>query len=209
MNIYNNSTNKCTQKYTKISFTCTILANHVAVFRDIKYLGYVSIHLNYNNIKIKIKNQWKNVIMFIWTSNLKIKEIRFIAVRMCLYWLGGVRRGLNWQFSVLRDSVVLWIIQWTVCVVYCTVCNTAPKIGELWYTANFRNCIIKCMHVSAVHFFVPVEVGYFCARIKFQDFPSSKKKKLYAYFWSMNISVHWGCARSAHSKHNISKAAKS
>jgi len=141
------------------------------------------------------------VITVIWTSNLKGKEIWFIAVRMCLYWLGGVRRGFSWQFSV-RETVLCYG-SYSEPSVWFTV-----QSGELWYTANFRNWNIKFMHVFAVHFFVRVEVGYFFGRINFQDFPSSKNETILLFVQYKNKCVCVGFARCAHSKPNTSKAAK-
>jgi hypothetical protein len=66
------------------------------------------------------------------------------------------------------------------------------------------------MRVFAVNFFVQVEVGYFCARINFQDFPSSKNETVHLFLKYKNkcVCVCVWFAKCAHSKSNTSKAAK-
>ena len=144
--------------------------------------------------KLKYQNQWKNVITIMWTSNLKSKEIRFIAVRMCLYCLGGVHRGFSWQFSVwetvlcygLYSKLSVWftiqsITQHTKLESY----DTPPILGT--------EILSVCMHVSAVYFFVRVEAGYFCARIIFQDFPSSKNETILLFLEYKHKCVYKVC----------------
>jgi hypothetical protein len=60
----------------------------------------------------KYQNEFKGVITVIWTSSLNAHKY-VITIRMCWYWLDGVRRRFQSTIHHPRESVVLWIVRKT------------------------------------------------------------------------------------------------